>query len=418
MYAKGGSAYLTITGNEFFDAGTGGFTAGQGTGFEFMVAPWLHYEAYGITFTNNVIHDTQGAGIGVNGGYDVVLAHNTLYRVGARSHVIEVGFGSRSCDGDAAACRTRLTLGGWGTAVVGAEEPIPNRNVFIVNNLVLNPDGFVSRWQQFAVAGPRTPGSGSNIPTPARADDTLVIRGNVIWNGPADHPLGIEDGSLAAAVTAANAINTVHPVLVDPARGNYALAAGTALPTAGVIPGFTWADAPPRPAVPAGSTDTAVAFDHRGAARAGPQVAGAFALLGADPPPVVAPPLADTVRPVVVSVALPTTRLYRRGEWLTFTVRFSEPVHVTGGPRLLVRVGAAIRFATLAGGSGTAALLFRYRVVAADVALRGVSVTPLVGLPLGATIRDAAGNPAVVALPPLATAGIRLDGRSLPRVIR
>jgi hypothetical protein len=81
-------------------------------------------------------------------------------------------------------------------------------------------------------------------------------------------------------------------------------------------------------------------------------------------------------------------------------------------------VGAAIRFATLAGGSGTAALLFRYRVVAADVALRGVSVTPLVGLPLGATIRDAAGNPAVVALPPLATAGIRLDGRSLPRVIR
>jgi hypothetical protein len=418
MYAKGGSAYLTITGNEFFDAGTGGFTAGQGTGFEFMVAPWLHYEAYGITFTNNVIHDTQGAGIGVNGGYDVVLAHNTLYRVGARSHVIEVGFGSRSCDGDAAACRTRLTLGGWGTAVVGAEEPIPNRNVFIVNNLVLNPDGFVSRWQQFAVAGPRTPGSGSNIPTPARADDTLVIRGNVIWNGPADHPLGIEDGSLAAAVTAANAINTVRPVLVDPARGNYALAAGTALPTAGVIPGFTWADAPPRPAVPAGSTDTAVAFDHRGAARSGPQVAGAFALLGADPPPVVAPPLADTVRPVVVSVALPTTRLYRRGEWLTFTVRFSEPVHVTGGPRLLVRVGAAIRFATLAGGSGTATLLFRYRVVAGDVALRGIAVTPLVGLPLGAAIRDAAGNPAVVALPPLATAGIRLDGRSLPRVIR
>jgi hypothetical protein len=81
-------------------------------------------------------------------------------------------------------------------------------------------------------------------------------------------------------------------------------------------------------------------------------------------------------------------------------------------------VGAAIRFATLAGGSGTATLLFRYRVVAGDVALRGIAVTPLVGLPLGAAIRDAAGNPAVVALPPLATAGIRLDGRSLPRVIR
>lgn len=108
--------------------------------------------------------------------------------------------------------------------------------------------------------------------------------------------------------------------------------AGTArLPVAAVMPGFTWTGAPTRPAVPAGSTDTAVTFDHRGGVRSGPQVAGAFALFGADPPPVVA---------------------------------------------------------------------------------------PLVGLPLGAAIHDAADTPAVVALPPLATAGIRLDGRSVPRVIR
>ena len=44
MYAKGGSAYLTFSGNEVFDCGTGGITAGQGTGFEFMTAPWLNYE--------------------------------------------------------------------------------------------------------------------------------------------------------------------------------------------------------------------------------------------------------------------------------------------------------------------------------------------------------------------------------------
>ena len=286
MYAKGGSAYLKITGNEIFDAGTGGFTAGQGTGFEFMVSPWLHYEAYGITFTNNVIHDTQGAAFGVNGGYDILLAHNTCYRVGSRSHVIEAGFGSRSCDGDAAACRARLTLGGWGTAVVGAEEPIPNRNVFIVNNLVLNPDGFESRWQQFAVAGPRTPSAGSNIPAPARADDNLVIQGNVIWNGGGDHPLGIDGTALAVAVTAANAINTVRPALVDPARGDFRTALGTALPAAVSIPDFTWTDVPTRPAVPAGSGDTAVLHDYHGAARSGPQVAGAFAALGAEPPPV------------------------------------------------------------------------------------------------------------------------------------
>ena len=78
------------------DAGTGGFTAGQGTGFECMSAPWLHSEAYDMSFTNNIVYDTEGAGIGVNGGFNILMANNTLYRVGSRSHVIEVGFGSRS----------------------------------------------------------------------------------------------------------------------------------------------------------------------------------------------------------------------------------------------------------------------------------------------------------------------------------
>ena len=232
MYAKGGSASLTVAGNEFYDAGTGGFTAGQGTGFEFMVAPWLQYEAYDITFTDNVVHDTQGAGFGVNGGFNILMARNTLYRVGSRSHVIEVGFGSRSCDGNQAACRSYLAQGGWGTAVVGGDEPIPNRNVFIFDNVVYNPDGYVSQWQQFAVAMPRTPSVGSNIPSPARADTNLQIRGNWIWNGPADHPLGIEQAALAADVLAGNAINTVRPVLVDPAHGNYSLAPGVVSPVA------------------------------------------------------------------------------------------------------------------------------------------------------------------------------------------
>jgi hypothetical protein len=246
MYAKGGSASLTVAGNEFYDAGTGGFTAGQGTGFEFMVAPWLQYEAYDITFTDNVVHDTQGAGFGVNGGFNILMARNTLYRVGSRSHVIEVGFGSRSCDGNQAACRSYLAQGGWGTAVVGGDEPIPNRNVFIFDNVVYNPDGYVSQWQQFAVAMPRTPSVGSNIPSPARADTNLQIRGNWIWNGPADHPLGIEQAALAADVLAGNAINTVRPVLVDPAHGNYSLAPGVVSPvvSAGLPPVL-----PPPPAL-------------------------------------------------------------------------------------------------------------------------------------------------------------------------
>lgn len=141
MYVKGGSAYHRVEGNEIFDCGTGGFTAGQGTGFEFMVSPWLHYEAYDVVFVNNVVHDTEGAGMGVNGGYDVLLAYNTLYRVGAASHVLEAVFGLRGCDGNVTRCRAYLGQGGWGTAATGHEEPIGNRHVFFLNNVVYNPRG-------------------------------------------------------------------------------------------------------------------------------------------------------------------------------------------------------------------------------------------------------------------------------------
>jgi hypothetical protein len=260
MYAKGGSAQLTIKGNEFYDAGTGGFTAGQGTGFEFMVAPWLQYEASDITFTDNVIHDTQGAGIGVNGGSNIVMTNNTLYRVGARSHVIEVVFGSRSCDGDRAKCTAFLAQGGWGTNVVGAEVAIPNKNVTIANNVVLNPDGYASQWQQFTIATPRPTPAGSNVPTPARADEGLQIYGNIIWNGSASHPLGIEQPALATDVLARNQINKVRPVLVDPARGDYRVVPGASTPAPTPTPVTPPAPTPipPPPPTPAPPTPPAV----------------------------------------------------------------------------------------------------------------------------------------------------------------
>lgn len=114
----------------------------QSTGFEFMTPPWLQYEAYDIKvgwrrwlpvaalanamarhtrvlllpahlasmplflphphpqFINNIIHDIEGAGFGVWGCYDCMLAYNTLVRVGSRSQVIEIVFGERSCDGE------------------------------------------------------------------------------------------------------------------------------------------------------------------------------------------------------------------------------------------------------------------------------------------------------------------------------
>lgn len=42
------AAYFLVAGNDFSNGGTTAFAAGQGTGFEFMTAPWIQYEAYDI----------------------------------------------------------------------------------------------------------------------------------------------------------------------------------------------------------------------------------------------------------------------------------------------------------------------------------------------------------------------------------
>ena len=287
-YVKGGSAYIYVDGNEFFNCGTGGFTVGQGTGFEYMTSPWLHYEAYGIVVTNNVIHDTEGAGMGVNGSYQVLMAHNTLYRVGERSHLLEVVFGLRTCDGITAACADRLAEGGWGTVTVGfdGEQPIPNRNVYILNNIIANPSGYRSQWQHFAVHSPRTPTPGSNVPSPAHSDDNLQIRGNVLWNGPADWPLGIGDGSgcqetnptcNAAQLVADNTVNVVEPLFVDAAAGDFRLANPSALPLPVALPSSfpVWDSF--TPALPPATVDTAVLVDRNNRQRTGHDLVGAFA---------------------------------------------------------------------------------------------------------------------------------------------
>ena len=286
MYLKGGSAYFEVEGNEFHHCGTGGFTAGQGTGFEYMVSPWLHYEAYDVAFVNNVVHDTEGAGIGVNGGYDILFAYNTLYRIGARSHVFEAVFGSRSCDGETALCEANRLAGGWGTST--SAEPIPNRNVFVYDNVFFNPPGFQSQWQQFTIDGPQTPAAGSNIPSPAHTDTNLRIRGNVVWNGPADHSLGLgvttgcQDANPtcnAAQILADNQVNQFQPQLVDPEHGDFhPVAAGNLFSaTAFAIPLFPGGDRPSPPSSPTGDGSNQVAFDRDGAPRTSNAPPGAFA---------------------------------------------------------------------------------------------------------------------------------------------
>lgn len=198
-YVKGGSVDIVVEGNEIFGCGTGGFTAGQGTGFQFMEPPNLTYEAERVVVRDNDIHDVEGAGLGVNGGRDIVMERNRLVRVGARSHLIEVVFGGRSCDGgpdepSRARCEEYLAAGGWGTtAPAGSDEyvRVPNKDVVIRDNVVENPPGCESRWAHLSVAGPFMGKGQGDAPSPAFADGGLVITGNVIRNGGAEMPLGI-----------------------------------------------------------------------------------------------------------------------------------------------------------------------------------------------------------------------------------
>lgn len=290
MYAKGGSAHLVIAGNRFHHCGTGGFSAGQGTGFEFMTPPWLHYEAYGIEFVNNIVHDTEGAGFGVNGGFNVLLAHNTLFRVGSRSHVIEVVHGGRGCDGDTDTCADHRDLGGWGPASGDIGQVIPNRHVYVLNNVVENPAPFRSAWQQFDLRGPVHPPPGANVPDPAYGDDDLRIAGNVIWNGPPSHALGIEGSTAcpdvhptcnAAQLRRDNRINSVEPRLMRPGRSprDFRLVGGSvAGAVLSAVPPSIWGDAPSMPDVrDLGRAWTdAVRFNRSGAVRTVSSPPGAY----------------------------------------------------------------------------------------------------------------------------------------------
>jgi hypothetical protein len=196
----------------------------------------LTYEASNITIIDNVIHHTDGAAFGVNGGYDILIANNIAYRVGSRSHILEVTHGLRSCDGYTDLCAANLEAGGWGMATVGVEIFIPSENVYIINNVIENPMGFQSQWQHFFIAGPRSPAPTSD---PAVVDTHLIIAGNLIINADDTHPLGIEDSGAcaesnptcnAAQLRRDNAINTLSRALTDPENGDFSLIDGIVIP--------------------------------------------------------------------------------------------------------------------------------------------------------------------------------------------
>ena len=107
-------------------------------------------------------------------------------------------------------------------------------------------------------------------------------------------------------------------------------------------------------------------------------------------------PQIDTIAPTVSSVAASGTGITNgngdldAGKTVTLTVSFSENVTVTGAPTLNLNDGAK---ATYTSGSGKSALTFTYVVAAgqnaADLAVNALALN-------GGTIKDAAGNNAVL----------------------
>ncbi|GEM47439.1 right-handed parallel beta-helix repeat-containing protein [Deinococcus cellulosilyticus] len=252
-YAKGGSAYIVVRDNEIFDCEEGGYTAGQGAGYQYMVSPWLHYEAYDIKVVNNFIHDVWGAGLGVNGGYNILLANNTLYRVGGRSHTIEVLFGGRSCDpgDDRSKCTTYSQQGGWGNTLNTDDYVrIPSKNVLIYNNLIVNPPDFKTGeyFQFLTIPGPFSSPTQNRAPNPAHVDAGLQIRGNVFWFERPDIPVGIEGEDQGCQqgnptcnlqqLLKDNHFNTLKPEFFNAAAGDFRLKQ----PVSGIpVPNFsTW----------------------------------------------------------------------------------------------------------------------------------------------------------------------------------
>ncbi|WP_162946175.1 gliding motility-associated C-terminal domain-containing protein [Chitinophaga barathri] len=149
-------------------------------------------------------------------------------------------------------------------------------------------------------------------------------------------------------------------------------------------------------------------------------VAGNDAVLQLQNMPSASAILVDAVVPVITGVTLPQDKIWKEGEVLDFIILFSEPVTKAGAPNPAVglTVGATVKQLSNISGTGTNSLTFRYTVAAGDLDRNGVTLAAALALN-GATLRDAAGNDALLAVnnagdlsnirvdavPPVVTAG-------------
>ena len=119
----------------------------------------------------------------------------------------------------------------------------------------------------------------------------------------------------------------------------------------------------------------------------------------------------DTVAPVVTGATVPVAGSYATGQVLDFTVTFDEAVVVDmggGSPRLTLDVGGTPRYAEYVSGSGSSTMIFHATVQAGDRDDDGIGLAGVIDAH-GATLRDAAGNDAVLTLANApSTSGVRV----------
>ncbi len=110
--------------------------------------------------------------------------------------------------------------------------------------------------------------------------------------------------------------------------------------------------------------------------------------------------VSDETAPTVTGVSSSTANgAYNASDLISVQITFSEPVTVTGTPRLTLETGSTDRVATYASGSGTITLTFEYTIQSGDTSADlDYTATSALALNSG-TIQDAAGNDATLTLP-------------------
>lgn len=89
---------------------------------------------------------------------------------------------------------------------------------------------------------------------------------------------------------------------------------------------------------------------------------------------------------------LKTITAYAAAPAIPFTINMSEPVAITGNPRIILDVDGSTRYATYSSGTGTSTLTFTYTATIGDVDLNGISISSNSIDLNGGTVQDLSGN--------------------------